>query len=71
VPPYAVALVHAGLNDDANAFDWLERAARVRDAHVIYAIVDPKWDRLRRDSRFQDVLRHSGLSVDAPTSTRA
>lgn len=71
VPPYAIALVHAGLNDDRNAFEWLDRAAIARDAHLIYAIVDPKWDRLRRASRFQDIFRRSGLSADARTTTLA
>jgi DNA-binding winged helix-turn-helix (wHTH) protein len=65
VPPYAIALVHAGLNDDRRAFESLERAAMMRDAHLIYVIVDPNWDRLRRARRFQELLRRSGLSVDA------
>ena len=65
VPPYAFALVYAGLNDERRAFESLEQAAIMRDAHLIYVIVDPKWDRLRRATRFQELVRRLGLSVDA------
>jgi hypothetical protein len=33
VPPCAFALVHAGLNDEASVYEWLERACEVRDVH--------------------------------------
>lgn len=61
VPPYAIALVHAGLNDDPKAFEWLDRALAARDSHLIYMLVDPKWDRLRQDDRFRQFLRRCGL----------
>ena len=35
VPPYAFALVHAGLGDGASAFAWLEKAYAERDVHLI------------------------------------
>src|SRR5262249_40328370 len=52
VPPYAIALVYSGLNDDDTAFQWLEHALAERDVHLIYLPFDPKWDRLREDCRF-------------------
>jgi TolB-like protein len=61
VPPMAFALAYAGLKDDERVVEWLEKAAAVRDAHLIYVIVDPKWDPYRGDPRFQRVLRTSGL----------
>jgi tetratricopeptide (TPR) repeat protein len=62
VPPYAMALVCAGLNEDARVFEWLEHALAVRDVHLIYVLVDPKWDPFRKDERFQELLRRSNLS---------
>lgn len=61
VPPYALALVHAGLDESDAALEWLERAERVRDIHLIFLPVDPKWDALRADPRFQALLDRSGL----------
>ncbi|MCA1583944.1 MAG: winged helix-turn-helix domain-containing protein [Acidobacteria bacterium] len=57
VPPSAMALVYAGLNDDANVFECLDDALTVRDVHLIYAPLDPKWDRFRKHKRFQSLLR--------------
>lgn len=61
VPPMALALAYAGLNDHARVFEWLEKAFAVRDVHLIYVLVDPKWDPFRKDERFQDLLRRCGL----------
>lgn len=56
VPPYTMALIHAGLDDQAAVFDWLERAYAVRDVHLMYLPVDPKWDPYRADRRFVALL---------------
>jgi TolB-like protein/Flp pilus assembly protein TadD len=61
VPPYAIALGYAGLKEDARAFEWLDRALAARDTHLIYVLVDPKWDPFRQDDRFQAFLRRCGL----------
>jgi TolB-like protein/Flp pilus assembly protein TadD len=68
VPPYAIALVHAGLNDTAKAFEWLEQARVVRDVHLIYILVDPKWDPFRQEARFQELLQRCGFSGDTQSS---
>jgi TolB-like protein/Tfp pilus assembly protein PilF len=61
LPPYATALVHAGLGEHDAAFAWLDRAYEARDVHVVYLPVDPKWDPLRADSRFATILKRCGL----------
>jgi TolB-like protein/DNA-binding winged helix-turn-helix (wHTH) protein/Flp pilus assembly protein TadD len=53
VPPYAFALVHAGLADRDAVFASLDKAFAVHDVHLIYLPVDPKWDRYRDDPRFK------------------
>jgi TolB-like protein/Flp pilus assembly protein TadD len=71
VPPCAIALVYAGLNDDVRLFEWLEHASAVRDVHLIYLPSDPKWDPFRQDERFQRLLRRCGLSGgDSPAARR-
>jgi hypothetical protein len=56
VPPYAMALVHADLNDGDTAFEWLEKAYAARDVHLAFLTVDPKWDPYRIDRRFDGLL---------------
>jgi TolB-like protein/Tfp pilus assembly protein PilF len=70
IPPYAIALVYSGLNDDDTAFQWLERALDERDVHLIYLPFDPKWDRLREDCRFLDFLHRCGF-ITAHSAQRA
>jgi TolB-like protein/Flp pilus assembly protein TadD len=61
VPPYAFALIHAGLGDHAKALDWLERAYEARDAHLIFLTADAKWDPLRKNPRFEALLERAGF----------
>jgi TolB-like protein/DNA-binding winged helix-turn-helix (wHTH) protein/Tfp pilus assembly protein PilF len=62
VPPYARALVHAGLGETDAVFEWLDRALDVRDVHLIYLTVDPKWDPYRSDPRFDALLTRCGFT---------
>jgi TolB-like protein/DNA-binding winged helix-turn-helix (wHTH) protein/Flp pilus assembly protein TadD len=62
VPPYAIALVHAGLGETDAMFKSLERAYLERDVHLIFLTVDPKWDDYRRDDRFTALLSRCGFS---------
>lgn len=59
VPPYASALIHLGLDEHEDSLEWLERAEAVRDVHLVFLPVDPKWDPLRGDPRFEALLDRS------------
>ena len=61
VPPYAVALVHAGLGDREAVFEWLERAYAARDVHLMFLTGDAKWDPYRGDPRFDALLGRCGF----------
>jgi tetratricopeptide (TPR) repeat protein len=63
VPPYAIALVHAGLGDADAVFAGLERAYAVHDVHLMFLTVDVKWDRYRSDPRFGDLLARCGFTM--------
>jgi TolB-like protein/Tfp pilus assembly protein PilF len=62
VPPYAMALVHLGLHDADAALAALERALDVRDVHLMFLPVDPKWDPLRQDPRFTALVARCGFA---------
>jgi Flp pilus assembly protein TadD len=63
VPPYAFALIHAGLGERDETFAWLERAYAAHDVHLIYLGVDAKWDPFRDDPRFRDLLKRCGFPI--------
>ena len=62
VPPYAMALVHAGLGDNDAVFLWLNRAYDARDVHLIFLPVDSKWDCVRSDRRFRTLVSRCGFA---------
>jgi TolB-like protein/DNA-binding winged helix-turn-helix (wHTH) protein/tetratricopeptide (TPR) repeat protein len=68
VPPYAIALVYAGLSERGAAFEWLDRALVARDVHLIFLTADPKWDPYRSDPRFSALLKRCGF-IDASIRT--
>ena len=71
VPPYTIALVHAGLGQHDAAFAWLEKAYDVRDVHLIFlAAQDPKWDDLREDPRFRELVERCDFMRTAKPGAR-
>jgi len=55
VCPYEVAGVYAQLGDNDRAFDWLDKAYRNRSC-LYWLRVDPRFDSIRSDPRFQQLL---------------
>jgi len=62
IPPFASAVVHAGLGQADEAFKWLERAYEARDVHLMFLPIDAKWDPFRNDPRFQAILARCGFA---------
>ncbi len=61
VSPYGLAQIYAALNDKEQTFKWLELAFDDRAVWMSYLAVDPVFDSLRPDQRFQDLLRRVRL----------
>src|SRR5215831_12049741 len=61
VPALLFALVYAGLDDQDQAFGWLEKAYEERFYRLAYLKVEALWDPLRSDPRFADLLRRVGI----------
>jgi tetratricopeptide (TPR) repeat protein len=56
LPPYALALLHAGLDEREAALECLERAYDVHDVHLVLLVIDPKWDPFRAEARLLAVI---------------
>jgi len=71
VPSSALAIVYGALGEKDEAFVWLERACKERDPRLTYLKVGPRFDPLRRDPRFIEVLRRIGLADKLTSSNSA
>jgi TolB-like protein len=63
VPPYAFALIYAGLGETDLALEWLERVVKAHDVHAVFLTNDPKWDFLRHNRRFAQVLNRCAFAT--------
>jgi TolB-like protein/Tfp pilus assembly protein PilF len=61
VPGYHLALAHIGLGDRDAAFGLLERACIDREPSIVNLRVEPRFEPLRRDSRYSALLQHLRL----------
>ncbi len=60
VSPFYIALVYAGLHDNAEAVKWLSKAIDDRSNPCIFLRVDPDFDNLRADTGFIGLLKRLG-----------
>ena len=54
---YCMAEVYVGLGDEDQACEWLEKAYEERARTLVMLKVEPEVDRLRSDSRFENLLQ--------------
>jgi len=62
VSPDNQALIYAGLGEKNEAFEQLQKAYDERAGQLIYISVDPRFDTLRSDPRFENLRRLVGLA---------
>ena len=61
VPPYHIALVYNGLDEREETLAWLERGYKERDPKMVFLKVEPKWNNLRSEPRFIDLMKRIRL----------
>lgn len=60
--PYRMAMLHARLYQTDEAISWLERAYTEHNNRLIFLRVEPAFDNVRSDVRFQNLMQRIGLT---------
>jgi tetratricopeptide (TPR) repeat protein len=78
VPAAQIAIGYVGLDDHDAAFLWLERAYAERSQALTFLKMDPIFDSIRSDPRYEDLIARIGLmpsngdtATPVPSPTRA
>lgn len=61
ISPYSIAIIHIGLNNKEEAFNWMEKLYKDRNDWLVWLRVGPEFDPLRSDARFDNLLRRVGF----------
>lgn len=61
ISSYYLAIIYAGLDEKDQAFEYLEKAYEERSSWLPRLKAEPKFDSLRSDQRFADLLQRVGL----------
>jgi hypothetical protein len=61
VSPYNVMLVHLGLGAEGEALAWLDRALDERNGWLWLLPVEPRFDPLRSNQQFREMVNRRGL----------
>jgi TolB-like protein/Tfp pilus assembly protein PilF len=61
VSSYSIAMIYNGLGETDEVFKWLEKGVTDRDPRMVFLKVEPKWNNLRPDPRFQKIMTTMGF----------
>jgi TolB-like protein/DNA-binding winged helix-turn-helix (wHTH) protein/Flp pilus assembly protein TadD len=61
LPASSIAFIYAGLGEKDQAFVWLDKAYEEHAFQMQWIKMEPRWDSLRSDARFGNLLRRIGL----------
>ena len=61
VSPIKMASIYRGIGDIDSTFEWLEKAVDQQDTEIITLHINPVWNTLQSDPRFQALLRKMNL----------
>ena len=61
VSPGLIAMMYIALDEREQALAWLEKAYQQHSAMMIWLKADPRFDPMRGEPRFQELMRRVGL----------
>ena len=65
VDPYSFAVIHSGFRDADKTIYWLNRAVEANSYNLVYLDRDPRFNEIKVDPRFGELLRRARLPVSA------
>jgi serine/threonine-protein kinase len=65
VPSYNIAMIYNALGESDETIEWLERGYREKEPRMVFLNVERKWNNLRQDLRFRDLLQRVGFTLKA------
>ncbi|MDQ3042120.1 MAG: hypothetical protein M3R11_07035 [Acidobacteriota bacterium] len=57
VPAYNFAMIYDGLGETEEALGYLEKSFDEREVHMAFIKIDTRWNNLRSEPRFVDLMR--------------
>jgi serine/threonine-protein kinase len=64
--PYLLAMIYVNLGDAEKAFELLDKALEIRDGRLSWLAVDPQFDALAADARYERLLK----AINHPSTRR-
>ena len=58
---FGIAIIHLGMGEKDQAFEWLEKAYQERSEGLSWLAVEPRFDSVRADPRMADLIKRVGL----------
>ena len=68
VSPVSLARIHIGLGDREATLTQLERAYEERAYRIVGIGLDDRWDPIRAEARFQEIVRRVGIRDQGPSA---
>ena len=65
IDPVLVAYVYIGLGDKDGALFWMEKGYQQRSGLIFWVKIEPHFDRLRSDPRFNDLVQRMRLGAES------
>lgn len=60
-PAFYCGQIYSGLGETEKAFEWLEKAFDRRETEMVWLKIEPQFDNLRQDPRFNDLIQRVGF----------
>jgi len=61
VPAYNFAMIYNGLGEKDEALNYLEKSFQEREVQMSFIKVDTRWDELRAEPRFVEIIKQMNL----------